>query len=209
VTAGPTQEALDPVRFLSNHSTGKMGYAIAEAAARRGAEVTLVTGPVSLPVPEGVRAVPVVSAREMYDAVLSALPEQDFIIKAAAVGDYRPAETAQEKLKKKDGSMTLKLVRNPDILKAVGERKAAGQLVCGFSMETRDLLENSAAKLESKNCDFMIANDLRTEGAGFGTDTNVVTVLRRGGEVERLPKMSKAELADGILDRLLEVRKAR
>ncbi len=145
----------------------------------------------------------------MYDAVLSALPEQDFIIKAAAVGDYRPAETAQEKLKKKDGSMTLELVRNPDILKAVGERKAAGQLVCGFSMETRDLLENSAAKLESKNCDFMIANDLRTEGAGFGTDTNVVTVLRRGGEVERLPKMSKAELADGILDRLLEVRKAR
>ncbi len=209
VTAGPTQEALDPVRFLSNHSTGKMGYAIAEAGARRGAEVTLVTGPVSLPVPEGVRAVPVVSAREMYDAVLSALPEQDFIIKAAAVGDYRPAETAQEKLKKKDGSMTLELVRNPDILKAIGERKAAGQLVCGFSMETRDLLENSAAKLESKNCDFMIANDLRTEGAGFGTDTNVVTVLRRGGEVERLPKMSKAELADGILDRLLEVRKAR
>ena len=209
VTAGPTQEALDPVRFLSNHSTGKMGYAIAEAARRRGAEVTLVTGPTALPAPVGVRTVPVVSAREMYDAVLAALPEQDFVIKAAAVGDYRPAEAAPDKLKKKNADMTLTLVRNPDILKAVGERKRPGQIVCGFSMETRDLLENSAAKLESKNCDFMIANNLKTAGAGFGTDTNVVTVLRRGAVPEQLPIQSKATLADGILDRLLAAWDAR
>lgn len=209
VTAGPTQEALDPVRFLSNHSTGKMGYAIAEAARRRGAEVTLVTGPTALPAPVGVRTVPVVSAREMYDAVLAALPEQDFVIKAAAVGDYRPAEAAPDKLKKKNADMTLTLVRNPDILKAVGERKRPGQIVCGFSMETRDLLENSAAKLESKNCDFMIANNLKTAGAGFGTDTNVVTVLRRGAVPEQLPIQSKAMLADGILDRLLAAWDAR
>ncbi len=207
VTAGPTREALDPVRFLSNHSTGKMGYALAEAAVRRGAEVTLVTGPVPLAPPAGVETVPVTSAREMYDAVLSALPKQDFVIKAAAVGDYRPVETADDKLKKKAGDMAVELTRNPDILKAAGERKRPGQVLCGFSMETRDLLENSAAKLESKNCDFMIANNLRTEGAGFGTDTNVVTILRRGAEPEQLPLMPKAELADCILDRLLAARK--
>lgn len=206
VTAGPTREALDPVRFLSNHSTGKMGYAVAEEAARRGAAVTLVTGPVSLAPPAGVSVVPVGAAREMYDAVLSALPEQDFLIKAAAVGDYRPAETADEKIKKSDGELTLALTRNPDILKAAGERKRPGQVVCGFSMETRDLLENSAAKLESKHCDLMVANNLKTEGAGFGTDTNVVTILRRGAEPERLPLMSKSALAGCILDRMLAVR---
>ena len=209
VTAGPTQEALDPVRFLSNHSTGKMGYAIAAAAQRRGAAVTLVTGPTALSAPAGVKTVPVVSAREMYDAVLAALPEQDFVVKAAAVGDYRPAEAASDKLKKKDGDMTISLVRNPDILKAVGERRRPGQVICGFSMETRDLLENSAAKLESKNCDFIIANNLRTEGAGFGTDTNVVTILRRGGAPEHLPLQSKSALADGILDRMLAARNTR
>ena len=209
VTAGPTQEALDPVRFLSNHSTGKMGYAIAAAARRRGAEVTLVTGPTSLPAPAGVKTVPIVSAREMYDAVLAALPEQDFVIKAAAVGDYRPAEAASDKLKKKDGDMNIALVRNPDILKAIGERRRPDQVICGFSMETRDLLENSAAKLESKNCDFMVANNLRTAGAGFGTDTNVVTILRRDGAPEQLPLQSKSALADGILDRLLAARQAR
>lgn len=209
VTAGPTREALDPVRFLSNHSTGKMGYAIAEAARRRGAEVTLVTGPTALPLPAGVRAVPVTTALEMYDAVLRALPEQDFIIKAAAVGDYRPAETAADKLKKKDGDMVLTLVRNPDILKAIGERRRCDQVICGFSMETRDLLENSAAKLAAKNCDFMVANNLRTEGAGFGTDTNVVTILRRDGAPEQLPLQSKAAVADGILDRMLAARRSR
>ncbi len=141
--------------------------------------------------------------------MLAALPEQDFVIKAAAVGDYRPAEAAPDKLKKKNADMTLTLVRNPDILKAVGERKRPGQIVCGFSMETRDLLENSAAKLESKNCDFMIANNLKTAGAGFGTDTNVVTVLRRGAVPEQLPIQSKATLADGILDRLLAAWDAR
>ncbi len=208
VTAGPTREALDPVRFLSNHSTGKMGYAVAEAAARRGAAVTLVSGPVSLAPPEGVEVVRVVSAREMYDAVLAALPEQDFLVKAAAVGDYRPAETADDKLKKTDGGMEVRLVRNPDILKAAGERRRPGQVICGFSMETRDLLENSSAKLESKHCDLMVANNLKTEGAGFGTDTNVVTILRRGAEPEALPILPKAELADCILDRLLAVRAA-
>lgn len=209
VTAGPTREALDPVRFLSNHSTGKMGYALAGAALRRGAAVTLVTGPVSIAPPEGAAVVPVMSAREMYDAVLAALPEQDIVIKAAAVGDYRPAERADDKLKKRDGDMALALVRNPDILKAAGERKRPGQILCGFSMETRDLLENSAAKLESKHCDFMIANNLKTEGAGFGTDTNVVTILRRDAAPEQLPIMPKAELADCILDRLLAARAAR
>lgn len=206
VTAGPTREALDPVRFLSNHSTGKMGYAIAEAAVRRGAAVTLVTGPVALTPPQGVTVVPVTSARQMYDAVLSALPEQDFLIKAAAVGDYRPAEEAADKLKKKDGGLSVELVRNPDILKAAGERKRPGQVICGFSMETRDLLENSAAKLQSKHCDLMVANNLKTEGAGFGTDTNVVTILRLGAAPEPLPMLPKTELADCILDRLLAVR---
>lgn len=209
VTAGPTREALDPVRFLSNHSTGKMGYAIAAAARRRGAEVTLVTGPTFLPAPAGVKTVPIVSAQEMYDTVLAALPEQDFVIKAAAVGDYRPAEAASDKLKKKDGDMNIALVRNPDILKAIGECRRPDQVICGFSMETRDLLENSAAKLESKNCDFMVANNLRTEGAGFGTDTNVVTILRRNGAPEQLPLQSKSALADGILDRMLAARQAR
>lgn len=186
-----------------------MGYAIAAAARRRGAEVTLVTGPTFLPAPAGVKTVPIVSAREMYDTVLAALPEQDFVIKAAAVGDYRPAESASDKLKKKDGDMNIALVRNPDILKAIGERRRPDQVICGFSMETRDLLENSAAKLESKNCDFMVANNLRTEGAGFGTDTNVVTILRRHGAPEQLPLQSKSALADGILDRMLAARQAR
>lgn len=209
VTAGPTREALDPVRFLSNHSTGKMGYAIANAARRRGAAVTLVTGPVALEAPAGVRVVPVTSAREMYDAVLGALPEQDFVIKAAAVGDYRPAETAPDKLKKKNDDMTVALVRNPDILQAIGERKRDDQIVCGFSMETRDLIENSTAKLQKKNCDLMVANNLKTEGAGFGTDTNVATILGRDGSKEEAPLMRKDELADRILDRMLAARRAK
>ena len=203
VTAGPTQEAMDPVRFLSNHSTGKMGYAVAARAAMRGAEVTLVSGPTALDTPEGVQRVDIVSARDMYDAVLSRADRQDMIIKAAAVGDYRPAETASEKLKKGDGEMTVALARNPDILAELGRRKHPGQLLCGFAMETQNLLDNAADKLSRKNCDMLVANSLRDKGAGFGTDTNVATLLFADGRRETPPLMSKEDLADVILDRLL------
>ena len=203
VTAGPTQEAMDPVRFLSNHSTGKMGYAVAARAAMRGADVTLVSGPTALDTPEGVQRVDIVSARDMYDAVISRADRQDMIIKAAAVGDYRPAETASEKLKKGDGEMTVALVRNPDILAELGRRKHPGQLLCGFAMETQNLLDNAADKLRRKNCDMLVANSLRDKGAGFGTDTNVATLLFADGRRETPPLMSKEDLADVILDRLL------
>lgn len=203
VTAGPTQEAMDPVRFLSNHSTGKMGYAVAARAAMRGADVTLVSGPTALDTPEGVQRVDIVSARDMYDAVLSRADRQDMIIKAAAVGDYRPAETASEKLKKGDGEMTVALARNPDILAELGRRKHSGQLLCGFAMETQNLLDNAADKLRRKNCDMLVANSLRDKGAGFGTDTNVATLLFADGRRETPPLMSKEDLADVILDRLL------
>ncbi|MDO5141981.1 MAG: bifunctional phosphopantothenoylcysteine decarboxylase/phosphopantothenate--cysteine ligase CoaBC [Eubacteriales bacterium] len=207
VTAGPTQEAMDPVRFLSNHSTGKMGYAIAARAALRGAEVTLVSGPTALDTPHGVQRVAVTSACEMYDAVVSRAPAQHMIVKAAAVGDYRPAQTATEKLKKGDGELTLTLARNPDILATLGQRKQPGQLLCGFAMETQDLLDNAAGKLRRKNCDMLVANSLRDEGAGFGTDTNIVTLLFADGRQEGLPIMPKDELADLILDRLLALRR--
>lgn len=203
VTAGPTQEAMDPVRFLSNHSTGKMGYAVAARAAMRGADVTLVSGPTALDTPEGVQRVDIVSARDMYDAVLSRADRQDMIIKAAAVGDYRPAETASEKLKKGDGEMTVALARNPDILAELGRRKHPGQLLCGFAMETQNLLDNAADKLRRKNCDMLVANSLRDKGAGFGTDTNVATLLFADGRRETPPLMSKEDLADVILNRLL------
>ncbi len=203
VTAGPTQEAMDPVRFLSNHSTGKMGYAVAARAAMRGADVTLVSGPTALDTPEGVQRVDIVSARDMYDAVLSRADRQDMIIKAAAVGDYRPAETASEKLKKGEGEMTVALARNPDILAELGRRKHPGQLLCGFAMETQNLLDNAADKLRRKNCDMLVANSLRDKGAGFGTDTNVATLLFADGRRETPPLMSKEDLADVILDRLL------
>lgn len=203
VTAGPTQEAMDPVRFLSNHSTGKMGYAVAARAAMRGADVTLVSGPTALDTPEGVQRVDIVSARDMYDAVISRADRQDMIIKAAAVGDYRPAETASEKLKKGDGEMTVALARNPDILAELGRRKHPGQLLCGFAMETQNLLDNAADKLRRKNCDMLVANSLRDKGAGFGTDTNVATLLFADGRRETPPLMSKEDLADVILDRLL------
>lgn len=209
VTAGPTQEAMDPVRFLSNHSTGKMGYALAEAARRRGAQVTLVSGPVALERPRGIEFVPVTSAREMYDAVMGALDKQDMVIKAAAVGDYRPASMADDKLKKSDDDLSVRLVRNPDILQAIGERRRPDQVICGFSMETRDLIENSSAKLRKKNCDVIVANNLRTEGAGFGTDTNVVTLLFRDGTREGVPIMGKDMLSDLLLDRLLALREAK
>lgn len=202
VTAGPTQEKLDPVRYISNHSTGKMGYAIAAAAVRRGADVTLVSGKTDLQPPMGVRVVPVVSAADMAEAVKAASSEQDIIIKAAAVADYRPAAVAQEKMKKKDGELSIALERTEDILAWLGAHRREGQILCGFSMETEHLLENSRAKLEKKKIDMIVANNLRQEGAGFGTDTNVVTLLSNQG-TEELPLLSKEEVADRLLDRLL------
>lgn len=206
VTAGPTQEAMDPVRFLSNHSSGKMGYAIAARAAMRGADVTLVSGPTALDTPAGVQRVDIISARDMYDAVLSRAEKQDMIIKAAAVGDYRPAQAAPEKLKKGDDALTVTLARNPDILAALGQRKRPGQLLCGFAMETQNLIDNAESKLRRKNCDMLVANSLRDEGAGFGTDTNIATLLFADSRRETEPIMSKEALADVILDRLIALR---
>ena len=198
VTAGPTQERLDPVRYISNHSTGKMGYAIARRAMLRGAEVTLVSGKVNLQPPMGVRMVPVVSAADMAQAVKADAQEQDIIIKAAAVADYRPAVTADEKLKKKDDEMNLVLERTEDILAWLGEHRRPGQFLCGFSMETEHMLENSRAKLEKKKIDMIVANNLKQTGAGFGTDTNVVTLLTKEDTLT-LPIMSKEEVADRLL----------
>lgn len=205
VTAGPTREAMDPVRFLSNHSTGKMGYAIAESALARGAKVTLVSGPVALDPPAGAEVVPVTSACDMRDAVMARLDTMDWVIKAAAVGDYRPAQVADDKMKKKNSELSVELVRNPDILAEIGSKKRPEQLVCGFSMETRDLVDNSRAKLEKKNCDMMVANNLKTAGAGFAHDTNVATLLYRDGTAEPLTLMRKDDLADIVLDRLLAI----
>lgn len=201
VTAGPTREAIDPVRYITNHSTGKMGYAIARAAARRGAEVTLVSGPVSQEVPLGVKLVPVVSARDMFEAVTSVSAEQDAIIKAAAVADYRPSVVGTEKTKKTDGDMSIALERTDDILSWLGNHRREGQILCGFSMETQNMLANSRAKLEKKHVDMIVANNLKTAGAGFGTDTNVVTIITRDGE-EELAKMSKDQVAHVLLDRI-------
>ncbi len=198
VTAGPTQERLDPVRYISNHSTGKMGYAIARRAMLRGAEVTLVSGKVNLQPPMGVRMVPVVSAADMAQAVKADAQEQDIIIKAAAVADYRPAVTADEKLKKKDDEMNLVLERTEDILAWLGVHRRPGQFLCGFSMETEHMLENSRAKLEKKKIDMIVANNLKQTGAGFGTDTNVVTLLTKEDTLT-LPIMSKEEVADRLL----------
>ncbi|MCI8898164.1 MAG: bifunctional phosphopantothenoylcysteine decarboxylase/phosphopantothenate--cysteine ligase CoaBC [Lachnospiraceae bacterium] len=198
VTAGPTQEKLDPVRYISNHSTGKMGYAIARQAMLRGAEVTLVSGKVNLQPPMGVRMVPVVSAADMAQAVKADAQAQDIIIKAAAVADYRPAVTADEKLKKKDDEMNLVLERTEDILAWLGAHRRPGQFLCGFSMETEHMLENSRAKLEKKKIDMIVANNLKQTGAGFGTDTNVVTLLTKEDTLT-LPIMSKEEVADRLL----------
>ena len=204
VTAGATREALDPVRYITNHSTGKMGYAVALAAARRGANVTLVSGPVSLKPPLGVNVIPVKSAEEMFEAVTQAAGEQDVIIKAAAVADYRPVHVNREKTKKGEGSMSIALERTDDILAWLGEHRRDGQFLCGFSMETQNVLENSRAKLQKKKIDMIVANSLRTEGAGFGTDTNVVTILTPDG-TETLEKMAKSEVAHRILDRIIAI----
>ena len=204
VTAGPTQEKIDPVRYISNHSTGKMGYSIARAAMLRGAHVTLVSGKTDLQPPMGVRVVPVVSAADMAQAVKDTASEQDIIIKAAAVADYRPSVTADEKLKKRDEELSIALERTEDILAYLGAHRREGQFLCGFSMETEHMMENSRAKLEKKNIDMIVANNLKQEGAGFGTATNVVTFLTRDETVE-LPLMSKEEVADKLLDYIIEL----
>ncbi len=204
VTAGPTREAIDPVRYITNHSTGKMGYAIAQAAMERGASVTLVSGPVSIEPPMFVEVVPVVSAADMAKAVKERAADQDIIIKSAAVADFRPVNVAAEKIKKKDSSdSSIELERTEDILSYLGAHKKEGQFICGFSMETEHMLENSTAKLKKKNVDMIVANNLRTDGAGFGTDTNIVTLITETGAKE-LPKMTKREVADAILDRIME-----
>ncbi len=204
VTAGPTIEAIDPVRFLSNHSTGKMGYAIAKCAMERGAEVTLVTGKTALPLPPFVKVIPVVSASDMYEAVKANSGDADYIIKAAAVADYTPAVAAEDKIKKSGENMNIPLVPTEDILKYLGEHKKPGQVLCGFAMETKDLLENAKKKLEKKNADMIVANNLKVEGAGFGTDTNVVTLIKRDG-VKELPLLSKEQVAKAVLDELIKL----
>ena len=205
VTAGPTREKLDPVRFLSNNSTGKMGYAIAKMAMLRGADVTLISGKVSLePVPF-VKMVDIVSAEDMYNAVIKSAKDADIIIKAAAVADYRPSEVSDEKIKKKDGDMSIPLERTKDIIGTLGSSKRDGLFLCGFSMETEHMLDNSKVKLTKKNLDMIVANNVKVAGAGFGTDTNVVTVITKDA-VEELPMMSKEEVADALLDRIMKAR---
>lgn len=200
VTAGPTREAVDPVRFISNHSTGKMGYAIARCASLRGARVILVSGPVSIEPPLFAELLPVVSAEDMYNAVMKYKDDADIIIKSAAVADYTPVTISSEKIKKQDGDMRIELKRTRDILKELGQSRRENQFICGFAMETENLIENAFKKLESKNVDMIVANSLKTEGAGFGTDTNVVTLITKDGKTE-LPLMSKIDVAMKILDK--------
>ena len=203
VTAGPTQESIDPVRFITNHSTGKMGYAIAKMCMLRGAEVTLVSGPTSTAKPEFVHVVDVVTAKEMYEEVTKRAKDQDIIIKAAAVADYRPKSVSSEKMKKKDDDLAIPMERTDDILKFLGEHKKEHQFLCGFSMETENMLENSRKKLEKKHLDMIVANNLKVEGAGFAGDTNVVTIIT-GQEEVSLGKMTKEETALRILDEILK-----
>ena len=207
VTAGPTVERIDPVRYLTNDSSGKMGYALAEAAQKRGAEVTLVSGPVALTPPAGVTVIPVTSTMSLYDAMMELCQKQDIIVQAAAPADYRVEHPADQKIKKDDGEpLVLKLVENPDIAKAVGQRKKAGQVLIGFAAETQNVLANAQKKLAKKNLDLIVANDVTAEGAGFGVDTNIVTLVTiEGGEA--LPKMTKREVANRIWDKALSLKK--
>lgn len=205
VTAGPTVEAIDPVRYITNHSTGKMGYALARACMMRGAEVTLVTGPTALKKPPFVEVVEITSAKEMFGAVTGRAAEQDIIVKAAAVADYRPRTVSEEKVKKSGQSLTLELEKTDDILKYLGAHKAPGQFLCGFSMETENMLENSRAKLEKKNLDMVVANNLKQAGAGFGTDTNIITMITKEEEIS-LELMSKEAAAERIVDQILKMR---
>jgi len=205
VTAGPTQEAIDPVRYITNHSSGKMGYSLAKICMLRGAEVTLVTGKTALLPPLSVEVVPVTSAKDMYNEVTARSSDMDIIIKAAAVADYRPAQTADEKIKKSDTSTTLTLERTDDILKFLGENKNPGQFLCGFSMETENMIENSKKKLLKKNLDMIVANNLKVQGAGFETDTNIVTIITPD-EVTELEIMSKDDVAAYVIDKILELK---
>lgn len=208
VTAGPTQEALDPVRYLTNHSTGKMGCAIAKMAMLRGAEVTLICGPMTVQPPAFVNVVPVTSAEDMFNAVASLAPNADFIFKAAAVADYTPSDYQDNKIKKSDGDMSIPLKRTQDILKYLGQHRTPGQVICGFSMETQNLVENSRKKLVSKHVDMICANNLKVDGAGFGVDTNVITLITKDSITE-LPLLSKDTAANAILDQALHLQKTR
>lgn len=208
VTAGPTQEAIDPVRYITNHSTGTMGYQLARSCMLRGAEVTLVTGRTALTPPPFVKVVPVVSAQEMYEAVTSRAAEQDIIIKAAAVADYRPATVASEKIKKAEGGFAIPLERTQDILRSLGEAKPAGQFLCGFAMETQNLEENARKKLETKNLDLVVGNNVKVAGSGFGAGTNVITFITKEG-AEPQPQMDKAQVAGCIVDKILAMRAAK
>jgi len=205
VSAGPTREKIDPVRYISNNSTGKMGYAIAEVASMRGADVTLVSGKVNLKKLDYVDTIDVVSAKDMYDAIIDSAKDADIVIKAAAVADYRPSMVSDNKIKKSDNDMSIALERTDDIIGTLGKNKRDGLFLCGFSMETENLLENSRKKLDKKNLDMIVCNNLKVSGAGFGTDTNVVTFITKD-DVEELPILSKREVADRILDKILEVR---
>ena len=202
ITAGPTQESLDPVRYLTNHSTGKMGYAIAKIAANRGADVILISGPVNIPVPNHIKVINVISAKEMFEAVKKEYMNCDIIIKSAAVADYRPKFYNEHKLKKKDGELNIEFEKTDDILKYLGENKKEGQVLIGFSMETTNLIENSKEKLIKKNLDMIVANNLKDKGAGFGTDTNLVTLITKN-ENKKLPLMSKENVGDEIFDEIL------
>lgn len=205
VTAGPTQEALDPVRYLTNHSTGRMGYAIAKMAMLRGADVTLVSGPTAIPFPPFVKVISIQSAQDMFEAVAAHAPNSDYIFKAAAVADYTPEAYHDNKMKKKDADLSIPLKRTQDILKYLGEHRIPGQIICGFSMETENMLENSRAKLTKKNVDMICANNLKVSGAGFGTDTNIITVITKNDCIE-LPLQSKESAANAILDQAMKIR---
>jgi phosphopantothenoylcysteine decarboxylase/phosphopantothenate--cysteine ligase len=207
VTAGPTEEPLDPARFLTNRSSGKMGVAVATRALARGASVTLIAGPMKISAPPGVLHVPVRTAREMYDRVMEAFPNSDVVIKAAAVADFRPAQMKKAKIKKADMASAIRLVKNPDILQELGQTKRKGQILVGFAAETHDVLENGRAKLEKKNLDMLVLNDVSKPGAGFDYDTNIVRFLHRSGEEEQMDIMSKEKVADLILDRVIKLRK--
>lgn len=204
VTAGPTQEAIDPVRYLTNHSSGKMGYALARMAMLRGAEVTLISGPTAIAPPPFVKVVPIMSAQDMFEAMAAHWENADFIFKAAAVADYTPTEYADEKVKKKDGEMSIPLKRTQDILAWLGQQKRKGQVICGFSMETQDMVKNSREKLQKKNVDMICANNLKVAGAGFGVDTNIITIITRN-DTRELPMLSKEAAANAILDQAIRL----
>lgn len=204
VTAGPTQEAIDPVRYLTNHSSGKMGYALARMAMLRGAEVTLISGPTAIAPPPFVKVVPIMSAQDMFEAMAAHWENADFIFKAAAVADYTPTEYADEKVKKKDGEMSIPLKRTRDILAWLGQQKRKGQVICGFSMETQDMVKNSREKLQKKNVDMICANNLKVAGAGFGVDTNIITIITRN-DTRELPMLSKEAAANAILDQAIRL----